>query len=109
MLIHSHHVKGIGVDKETRCLHYKKDIDRIAIKFYCCDTYYSCFSCHEEEGCENPQVWPMNQFHQLAILCGLCGTELTVNEYLSCNSLCPSCQSPFNPSCRNHKHLYFEV
>ena len=40
MLIHDHDVKGNGVDKETRCLHYHSEVDRIAIKFYCCNSYY---------------------------------------------------------------------
>lgn len=109
MLIHKQQVKGKDIDKETRCLHYRSEIDRIAIKFYCCHTYYPCFSCHDEVGCNTPQVWPKSQFHQKAVLCGFCGTELTINEYLSCNSLCPSCKSPFNPGCSTHKHLYFEV
>ena len=86
MLIHEHIVKGNDIDQETRCSHYHTEIDRIAIKFYCCDTYFPCFSCHEESGCSSPQVWPIAQFNQKAVLCGSCGTELTVNEYLSCNS-----------------------
>ena len=109
MLIHDHDVKGNGVDKETRCLHYHSEVDRIAIKFYCCNTYYPCFSCHEEEGCYSPQVWPRHQFHQKAVLCGSCGNELTIHEYLACNSSCPSCKSSFNPGCSTHKHLYFEI
>jgi len=76
MLIHGHEVKGNDVDNETRCLHYHSEIDRIAIKFYCCDSYYPCFSCHEEAGCTTPKVWPVDQFDQKAILCGACGHEL---------------------------------
>ena len=109
MLIHGHHVFGKEVDKETRCLHYHSEVDRVAIKFYCCDTYYPCYSCHEEEGCSNHQVWPKNQFHQKGVLCGACGYELTINEYLTCNSSCPSCKSAFNTGCILHQHLYFEI
>jgi len=109
MLIHGHEVKGNDVDKETRCLHYHSEMDRIAIKFTCCDTYYPCFKCHEEQGCKSPRVWPLEQFNQKAVLCGFCGNELTINEYLSCNSACPTCKSSFNPGCNLHKHLYFEI
>lgn len=109
MIIHGHIVKGNDVDSETRCHHYHSEIDRIAIKFYCCNTYFPCFSCHDEFGCESPQVWPISQFDQKAILCGSCGHELTIEDYLSCNSTCPSCKSLFNPGCSLHKHLYFEV
>jgi uncharacterized CHY-type Zn-finger protein len=41
-------------------------------------------------------------------LCGACGHQLTVNEYLNCNSVCPRCRSQFNPGCANHYYLYFE-
>jgi uncharacterized CHY-type Zn-finger protein len=30
-----------------------------------------------------------------------------VHEYLSCNSVCLNCGSPFNPGCSRHHHLYF--
>ncbi|MEI2340752.1 hypothetical protein V8V71_18610, partial [Priestia megaterium] len=39
-------VKGDTVDSETRCMHYRTDKDIIAIKFYCCNTYYPCYQCH---------------------------------------------------------------
>lgn len=109
MLIHGIHVIGNNVDQETRCYHYHSEIDRIAIKFYCCDTYYPCFTCHEEAGCSSSKVWPKEKFNEKAILCGACGHELSIHEYLSCDSTCPSCQSAFNPGCNLHKHLYFET
>lgn len=109
MLIHGQQIKGIDVDEETRCLHYHSEVDRIAIKFYCCDTYYPCFSCHEEEAGHAPQFWPKTQFHQKGVLCGFCGYELTIDEYLTGSSSCPSCKSAFNPGCSLHEHLYFEV
>ena len=39
-----HHVAGDVIDSETRCTHYHSELDIIAIKFYCCDTYFPCFS-----------------------------------------------------------------
>ncbi len=107
-MFHHQHVKGIDVDAETRCAHYHSAIDRIAIKFFCCQEYFSCFECHQATGCGNPQVWPIHRFHEHAILCGTCGHELSITEYLSCASCCPSCSSLFNPGCSLHKHLYFE-
>ena len=75
MLIKGHNVRGAVLDNETRCAHYHSEIDRIAIKFYCCDTYFPCYECHEEAGCGKPAVWPTEKFTKNAILCGACGYE----------------------------------
>ncbi|WP_203338867.1 CHY zinc finger protein [Planococcus beijingensis] len=105
----AHHqiVKGIKVDAETRCAHYHSPIDRIAIKFFCCQEYFPCFECHQAEGCGKHEVWPKDRFDEKAVLCGTCGHELSVEDYLDCASTCPTCSSPFNPGCNLHKHLYF--
>lgn len=107
-MAHALTVKGVGVDAETRCSHYHSEIDRIAIKFYCCGDYYPCFECHQAVGCGDHQVWPEKEFTQHAVLCGSCGYELTIEEYLQCESSCPNCSASFNPGCSLHKHLYFE-
>jgi uncharacterized CHY-type Zn-finger protein len=108
MLIHGHLVKGINVDSETRCHHYHSEIDRIAIKFYCCNTYYLASLVTK-----NPDVLATGlakrSLSSKAVLCGSCGTELTIYEYLSCEASCPSCKRAFNPGCNLHKHLYFEA
>ncbi len=109
MYIKGQIVKGAVLDQETRCAHYHKEIDRIAIKFYCCQTYFPCHSCHEESGCGHTAVWPRERFGEKAVLCGSCGHELTVNEYLACKSTCPACGIAFNPGCTLHKHYYFET
>src|SRR5690606_21838521 len=70
-------VFGKTVDSQTRCVHWHSGLDIIAIKFKCCDKYYPCFSCHEEEADHEPQVWPKTEFDQKAILCGVCGNELS--------------------------------
>lgn len=103
----SNHVKG-AIDKETRCRHYHSEQDRIAIKFYCCDEYYSCFECHAEKGCKKHQTWPKAKQTTHAVLCGSCRYEMRIDEYLSCDNECPNCHRPFNPGCGLHKHLYFE-
>jgi uncharacterized CHY-type Zn-finger protein len=102
-------VRGKSIDNETRCAHYHSEIDRIAIKFYCCNIYYPCYECHEEDGCDNPTVWPIEKFDEKAVLCGACGHELTINDYLDCKSACPACSAAFNPGCSLHKHLYFQT
>nr|WP_041072673.1 CHY zinc finger protein [Bacillus sp. OxB-1] len=107
MLIKGFEVRGIQVDEETRCVHYHTEIDRIAIKFHCCGIYYPCYECHQEIGCGQPDVWPKERFGDRAILCGACGHELTIAEYLECKSECPQCSAPFNPGCKLHRHLYF--
>lgn len=100
---------GKPIDNQTRCVHWHSDLDIIAIKFKCCDKYYPCFSCHEEEADHAHQVWPKAQFDQKAILCGVCGNELGIQEYMASNNTCPHCQSQFNPGCSKHYHLYFET
>ncbi|TWT27429.1 CHY zinc finger protein [Planomicrobium sp. CPCC 101110] len=107
-MAHNQLVIGINVDPETRCAHYHSEIDRIAIKFFCCGKYYPCYQCHESAGCGKSAVWPKERFDEKAVLCGACGHELTVKEYLGCTSVCPACSASFNPGCSLHKHLYFE-
>ncbi|UOF88884.1 CHY zinc finger protein [Fodinisporobacter ferrooxydans] len=109
MYIHSQKVEGLLVDAQTRCRHYSSDKDVIAIKFPCCDTYFPCFMCHHSYADHAPTVWKREQFHTKAILCGVCGFELTIRQYFDCDSKCPKCQSGFNPGCQNHYHLYFET
>ena len=101
-------VKGSVIDEETRCTHYHTKYDRVAIKFYCCQTYFPCFQCHEENGCGNPDVWPRDKSNEKAILCGACGKELTITAYLNSDNECPSCHAEFNPNCQLHEHYYFE-
>ncbi len=101
-------VKGVGVDSKTRCLHYHSERDIIAIKFKCCNTYYPCHLCHEEKVGHEPVRWSREEWDTKAVLCGVCRNELTILQYMNSQSVCPHCQSDFNPGCRNHYHLYFE-
>ncbi len=109
MNIHNHKVKGIEVDSNTRCKHYHSDMDIIAIKFKCCDTYFPCYLCHEETEDHKATQWSKTERDQKAILCGSCGHELTITEYMNADSSCPKCEAPFNPGCSLHYHLYFKV
>jgi uncharacterized CHY-type Zn-finger protein len=102
------HVHGVGVDAETRCAHYRSARDIIAIKMRCCGIYHACRECHDELADHAPAVWPRAEWDQIAVLCGACGWEMSVRDYLACESRCPACRAPFNPGCKNHHHLYFE-
>ena len=102
-------LKGKLVDDQTRCEHYHSKQDIIAIKFKCCDTYYPCFECHQESTNHQPQVWSKDEFNILAILCGNCKQEISINNYMHSNHQCPNCNASFNPKCTNHYHLYFEI
>ena len=54
------------------------------------------------------KVWPKHEFGEKAVLCGKCGVELTISQYLDCDSVCPRCGARFNPRCRLHLPQYFD-
>ena len=109
MLIHGLEVKGANVDSQTRCAHYRTPRDIIAIRFKCCGDWFPCFECHQENTDHPAEVWNLTEFDTTAVLCGNCGYQMTIAEYLKCGSSCPQCDSLFNPGCANHYHLYFET
>ncbi len=106
--IHGTEVLGVDVDAETRCAHYDTERDVIAIRFPCCEEYYPCFRCHDSVSDHPRKTWPEDEWGRKAVLCGVCGTELTIAEYLDCESKCPECDAEFNPGCANHYELYFD-
>ena len=101
-------VRGINLDAETRCAHYRTALDIIAIKMKCCGVYYACKDCHEALAGHAIEVWPRHEWTQLAVLCGACGHTLTIAEYMASGYACPECKAAFNPGCRNHYKFYFE-
>lgn len=92
----------------TRCVHYRSPVDIIAIRFACCGEYYPCHRCHEEAAGHSARVWPLGSRAEKAVLCGACGEELSITDYLATTS-CPQCGAPFNERCALHAHLYFET
>jgi uncharacterized CHY-type Zn-finger protein len=102
-------VRGINLDIQTRCIHYRGPLDIVAIKMKCCGVYYACKDCHEALAGHAIEVWPRSEWEQTAVLCGACAAELSVSAYLECGNACPACGAGFNPGCRNHYHFYFEV
>ena len=106
-IVHGEEIYGEEFDQQTRCAHYHSELDIIAIKFYCCDKWFPCFECHAAMADHASQVWPHDKFDEPAVLCGACGHQLTVRQYLDCGSKCPGCGALFNPGCAKHSHLYF--
>lgn len=100
-------VRGAVVDEQTRCAHYASELDVVAIRFYCCREYYPCHQCHAEAAGHPARTWPRKLWDQPAVLCGVCRSELSVEEYLGADSSCPRCAAAFNPGCSLHQHLYF--
>ncbi len=102
-------IKGKTVDDQARCIHYHSPLDIIAIKFKCCNNYYPCYYCHDEEQDHQAEIWEKSERDTKAILCGVCKQEISILQYLNCNNLCPNCKSKFNSKCTNHYELYFET
>jgi uncharacterized CHY-type Zn-finger protein len=100
-------VRGVDLDPQTRCAHYHGPTDIIAIKMKCCGIYYACKDCHAAQADHPAEVWPASEWDQKAVLCGACGSELTINQYMQSGYQCPDCGAQFNPGCRNHYHYYF--
>jgi len=107
MLVHGYSVYGIDVDERTGCAHYRSALDIIAIRFKCCQRYYPCHHCHDVVADHPIKRWNSNEFYNEAVLCGHCGQQLTIQQYLTCNNQCPNCQANFNPGCRLHHDHYF--
>lgn len=101
-------VHGLDLDPQTRCAHWHTELDVVALKFRCCDRWYACRECHDAVADHPARLWPAAERDRPAVMCGVCGGELTVVEYLGCGDRCPRCGAGFNPGCRKHHHLYFE-
>lgn len=101
-------IHGQITDAAGRCMHYGTVLDVVAIALPCCGRFYACHRCHEEGESHAAEPWPVTEREVHAVLCGACGTTLSINRYLSVLA-CPACQAPFNEGCRLHTHLYFAI
>ncbi|MGA2252082.1 CHY zinc finger protein [Terracidiphilus sp.] len=101
-------VRGVELDAQTRCAHYRSELDVIAIKMKCCGVYYACKDCHEALAGHAIEVWPRVEWSEAAVLCGACGCEMSIERYMASGYECPACGAAFNPGCRKHYQFYFE-
>ncbi|MCX8028785.1 MAG: CHY zinc finger protein [Brevinematales bacterium] len=109
ILINGVKIFGVDIDDNSRCIHYHSDRDIVAIKFKCCRKYYSCYKCHNEMEDHNIIIWNVKDFGSKVVMCGLCGFEMSVWEYMNSNFRCPNCCACFNDGCKKHFHFYFDV
>ena len=75
-------VLGVGLDSQTRCVHWRSELDVLAIKMKCCGVYYACKDCHEASAGHAVEVWPREEWGEMAVLCGVCGGEMTIDAYM---------------------------
>ena len=114
------HVYGQAIDDQTRCVHWISPRDVVAIKMHCCQRFYPCYSCHQQQTDTQQHshtVWPRAEWKHPAVMCGACKSLLSVYQYVSvyrsdgagCASdpRCPHCKAEWNPGCGKHLHLYF--
>lgn len=101
-------VCGVRIDSLTRCAHYGSPRDIVAIRMKCCGIFYACKDCHEALAGHAIERWTRDELDLIAVLCGACGSEMSITRYLECASACPTCHAPFNAACRDHYHCYFE-
>lgn len=103
-------VAGKTIDDETRCVHWHSELDIIAIKYKCCETYYPCYECHDECISHVPIKYNLkdpNESSLPTILCGKCKNEMTFEDY-SRDVKCTNCNAQFNPYCKLHYDRYFD-
>ena len=102
-------VYGISVSPQTQCAHWHSPRDIIAIRHACCLKSYACISCHNALEDHQPAVWPLSRRDERAVLCGQCKHVLRIAEYLQSGSRCTNCAAEFNPGCKGHWGMYFEL
>ncbi|AET38894.1 Hot13p Ecym_3408 [Eremothecium cymbalariae DBVPG len=119
-------IKGRLIDAESRCVHWNSRLDIIALKLKCCESFYACYSCHQELTHKDHATHKYNinkSPMEHVILCGVCKNTMTFQKYTSRSFgeadqegistqnqpfCCPFCNSPFNPGCKLHYDLYFD-
>ena len=100
-------VRGLLVDEQTRCAHYRSELDVIALLFHCCEEWFPCHLCHQVIADHPARPWPTTARTTEAVVCGVCRSRLRIEDYLRVDA-CPTCDAEFNPGCRLHRSLYFD-
>lgn len=99
-------IKGMDVDGQGRCRHYRGTADVVANRCATCREYWACHACHS--GLADHPFGRMPVDAPAAVLCSACGRTMGYEAY-SQAAACPACAHPFNPGCAVHAPLYFEV
>lgn len=101
-------IRGVGVDADGRCAHWRSPLDVVAFRFPCCRGWWACHDCHEAVADHPARPWPPASGNEPAVLCGACRTVYGIDAYRASPEACPACATPFNPRCRLHHPRYFE-
>lgn len=106
-------VRGVDLDPQTRCVHWRTGLDVVALRLACCAPYWACRDCHDALA-DHPAVpVPREDADAPHVLCGVCRSTLTVRRYHAVlaadRPACPRCGAGFNPGCARHSHLYVEA
>ncbi|WP_192496797.1 CHY zinc finger protein [Pseudoclavibacter sp. CFCC 14310] len=103
-------VRGVDLDPASRCAHWHTELDIVALRFACCDTYWACTECHAQLADHAALPWPVDRA-QPAVRCGGCGSQFNASAYLTTmetiEPCCPVCGAAFNPRCSRHHDIYF--
>ncbi|MFC3927964.1 CHY zinc finger protein [Streptococcus caprae] len=94
---------GLGLDSQSRCLHYHTELDIVSLKCQACQRYYACYQCHDSMEDHHFRASLPTEIYP--VLCGVCEKLLTKDQYEQ--GACPYCTSPFNPKCKLHALIYF--
>lgn len=95
-------IRGVGVDAQGRCVHYRSLVDVIGNRCATCGDYFACHLCHAQLADHDFGRMPVDAADSL--VCGACGHQM---GYADRQAGCPSCGHFFNPGCHAHDHLYF--
>lgn len=98
-----------ATDDEARCEHYATERDVVAFRFKCCGDWYPCRACHDEAVDHAAETWGPGEVDEHAVLCGACGSTITIDAYVACGHACPFCGTAFNPGCEQHWGRYFRA
>ncbi len=97
---------AFGLDAKTRRVHDHSDLDIIAIRVFCCDTYYACKQCHAESADHSIRVWRVALWNQNAILCGNCRIALSIPGLRARGISVQSVMPALTPAAANSLNLF---
>ena len=97
-------IRGVGVDGQGRCVHYRSLVDVLGNRCATCGDLFACHLCHAQ--LTDHDFGPMPLDAPDSVQCGACGHLMGHGAY---DASCPACGHRFNPGCHVHEHIYFQV